>query len=94
MLKLAESRFALAFGIERLGGKLAIGLFKQNLDTALGLFELLLALAGKRYAFLEKLHGIIERELRAFKAADDLFEAGERALKIGLLGWLGLFWSR
>jgi hypothetical protein len=85
MLKLAESRFALAFGIERLGGELAIGLLEQNFHAAFSLFELLLAFAGKGHAFFEELHGIIERELGAFEAADDLFEAGERALKIGLL---------
>jgi hypothetical protein len=32
--------------------------------------------------------------LRAFQAADDFFEAGERALKIGLLGRFGLLGSR
>src|SRR6476660_9625719 len=61
-----RSRLGLAFGIERLGGELAVGFFQKNFDTAFGFFELLLALAGKRDTFFEKLHGIVERELGAF----------------------------
>lgn len=77
MPDLAGSRLALAFGIERLRGKSAIGFFEQNFDAALGLFELLLAFAGKRHALFEELHGIVERELRAFEAVDHLFQTSE-----------------
>ena len=94
MRRRAESRFALAFGIERLGGELAIGFFQQDFDATFGLFKLLLAFAGKGHAFFEKLHGIVERELRAFEAADDLFEASEGALKVRLLGRFGFFGGR
>jgi hypothetical protein len=50
-----------------------------------------LALAGKRNALFEELHGIVERELRAFETADNLFEASKGALKIGLLRWFWFF---
>jgi hypothetical protein len=91
MRRRAESRFALAFGIERLGGELAIGFFQQDFDATFGLFKLLLAFAGKGHAFFEKLHGIVEGKLGALEAADDLFKASERALKIRLLWRFGLF---
>jgi hypothetical protein len=52
---------------------------------------LLLAFAGKTYAFFEELHGVVERELGAFETADHFFEAGERALEVGFLGRLGFF---
>jgi hypothetical protein len=87
----ARSRFALAFGIEGLGGEFAVGFFKENFDAAFGLFQLLLAFAGEGHAFFEEFHGVVERKLGAFEAADDLFEACEGALKIGLLGRLGFF---
>ena len=71
------SRLALAFGVERLGSEFAIRLFQQNFDAAFGLFELLLAFAGKGHTFFEQFHRIIERKLRAFEAADHLFQASE-----------------
>jgi hypothetical protein len=82
----ARSRFALAFRIERLGDKFAIGFFEQDFYAALSFFELLLAFPGKRNALFEELHGIVERKLRALEAADYFFEASEGALKVGLLG--------
>jgi hypothetical protein len=94
MRRRAESRFALAFGIERLGGEFAVGFFQQDFDAAFGFFELLLAFAGEGHAFFEELHGVVERELGAFEATDDLFETSEGSLKIGLLGRIGLFGSR
>jgi hypothetical protein len=86
----AASRFGLAFRVERLGGEFAVGFFQQDFDSALGLFELLLAFARKRNPFLEELHGIVERKLRTLQAADDFFQSSEGALKIRLLGGLGL----
>jgi hypothetical protein len=77
MRERAGSRLALAFGIERLGSEFAIRLFQQNFDAAFGLFELLLAFAGKGHTFFEQFHRIIERKLRAFEAADHLFQASE-----------------
>jgi hypothetical protein len=55
---------------------------------------LLLALARKRDALFEEFHGVVQRELRALQPADDLFETGERAFKIGLLRWFWLLGSR
>src|SRR5579863_513104 len=89
-----RSRFALAFRIERLGCKFAVGFFQQNFNAALCLFQLLLAFARKRHAFFEQLHGVVERELRALEAADDLFKASEGALEIGLLRQFRLFGCR
>src|ERR1700726_3877488 len=88
------SRFVLAFGIERLGDKFAIGLFQEDFDTAFGFFELLLAFAGKRDPFFEELHGLVERKLWALQSADHFFQARERAFKIGLLGRFGFFGGR
>jgi len=87
------SGLGLAFGVEGFGGEFAVGFFQQDFDFALGFFELLLAFAGKLDAFLEKFHSVIEGELRRFETADDFFETGERAFKIGFL-WrrrLGFF---
>jgi hypothetical protein len=89
-----RSRFALAFRIEWLRCEFAVRFFQKDFDTAFGLFELLLAFAGQGHAFFEEFHGIVERKLRAFEPANDLFETSERALKIGFLGRLGLFGSR
>src|ERR1700732_1801351 len=69
------SRFALAFRVERLGGKLAISLFQENFDAALGFFQLFLAFARERDAFFKKFHGVVERDLGTFEAADDFFQA-------------------
>ena len=66
------------------------GLRKVTLRS-FGFFQLLLAFAGKRDAFLEKFHGFIQRELRAFEAADHFFETREGFFKIGLLGRLRFF---
>ena len=88
----ARSRFGLAFRVERLGGELAVGFFQKNFYAAFGLFELLLAFAGKRDTLFEELHGIVEGKLWAFEAADDFFETCERALKVGLFRRLGFFW--
>ena len=84
----------LFFRLEGLGGEFPVGLLEENLDTAFGFFELLLALAGKGDAFLEEFHGFVESELRAFEAADDFFEACEGLFKIGLLRRLWLFCRR
>src|SRR5580658_4425970 len=89
-----RSRFVLAFGIERLGGKFAVGFFQQDFDAAFGFFKLLLAFAGKGDAFFEELHGVVKRKLGAFEAADDFLETSEGALKIGLFWRLGLLGSR
>jgi hypothetical protein len=68
------SRLVLAFGIERLGDEFAIGFFKEDFNAAFGLFELLLTFAGECDSLLEELHGVVQRELGAFEAADDLLE--------------------
>src|SRR5450755_1783664 len=73
------SGLILAFGLKRLGRQFAVGFFKQNLDFAFRFFELFLALARKLHAFLEQLHGVVERELRALQAANHFFESRERA---------------
>src|SRR6266446_4638791 len=77
------SRFGLPLGIERLGGKLAIGFLQEDFHAALGFFQLLLALAGERDALFEQLHRLVQRELRAFQAADDLFQANKGTLEVG-----------
>src|SRR5260370_33653597 len=77
------SRFGLPLGIEWLGGKLAIGFLQEDFHSPLCLFQLFLALAGKGDALFEQLHGVVQRELRAFEAADDFLNAGKRTLKIG-----------
>jgi hypothetical protein len=87
-------RLALAFGIERLSRKLAIGFFQENFNAALCFLELLLAFAREGYSFFEKFHSVVERDLRTLEAADDLFEARERTLKIGLLRRFGLLGRR
>jgi hypothetical protein len=89
-----RSLFVLTFWFEWFCGELAVGFFQKDFDAAFGFFELLLAFAGEGDAFFEELHRVVEGKLGAFEAADDLFETSERALKVGLLGWLGLFGSR
>src|SRR5260370_35260008 len=42
----ATSRFALAFGVERLGGASAAGFFHPDFDPAFSLFSVFLAVAG------------------------------------------------
>src|SRR5712692_3686519 len=90
-LSTAGSGFFASFGFEGLGDHLPVGLLQQNLHAAFSLFELLLALSRKLDAFFKQLHGFIERELGVFESLRDLFQAGQRALKIGLLGWLRFF---
>src|SRR5438132_497194 len=55
------SRFGLPLGIERLGGKLAIGFLEEDFHAPLGLFELLLALPRERDALFEQFHGVVQR---------------------------------
>ena len=85
------SRFALAFGIERFGGDFAVGFFEEDFYAAFGFFELLLAFAGKAHAFFKEFHGVVERELRAFEAPDDFFQASKDFSKSGFLGGSGFF---
>src|SRR5690242_5224463 len=75
--KQGASRFALSLRIEWFRSQLAIGLFQKDFDAAFGFFKLLLALAREGDAFFEELHGVIQRKLRAFEAANHFFEAGE-----------------
>src|SRR5712692_2420447 len=79
------SRFGLPLGIERLGGKLAIGFLQENFYSPLRLFQLLLALARESDALFEELHRVVQRELGALQSADDFLKPGQRTLKIGLL---------
>src|SRR6266436_2366701 len=87
----ARSSFVLFFWLEGFGGQFSVGFLQQDFDAAFGFFELLLALAGKRDAFLEQFHGFIQRKLRAFEAANHFFETREGFLKVGLLGRLRFF---
>jgi hypothetical protein len=87
---LQPSRFVLALGIERFGGQFAIRFFEEDLDAAFGFFELLLAFAGELDALFEEFHGVVERELWAFEAADDFFEADEGFLEVRLFRRFGL----
>src|SRR6267143_4237960 len=89
-----SSRSVLPLGIEGLGHKLAICFLQEDFHATLRLLQLLLALAGERYALFEQLHRIVQGELRTFQAADDFLEAGERALKIGLFRGFRFFGSR
>jgi hypothetical protein len=86
-----RSRGFAVFGFERFGDEFAVGLLEENFDAAFGFFELLLAVAGKGDALFEKLHGLVERKLRAFEAANDLFEAREGLFEFRFLGGLGFF---
>ena len=74
---LQPSRFALGFGIERFGGEFAVGFFQKDFYAAFGFLELLLAFPGELDAFFEKLHGVVERELRAFEAPHDFLETNQ-----------------
>src|SRR5258707_9983274 len=88
------SRFGLPLGIERLGGKLAIGFLQEDFHSPLRFFQLLLTLTGERDAFFEQLHRVVQRELRALQAADNFLQAGKRALKIKFFRWFGFFGRR
>src|SRR5271168_2085879 len=89
-----SSRFALAFGIKGLSGKFAVGFFQENFHASLGFFELLLAFAREGHALFEEFHGVVERKLGAFKAADDFFEARQGALEIGFFRRFGFLGDR
>src|SRR5580704_7038424 len=73
-----RSLFGLTLWIERLRDQFSVRLFQKDLDFAFRFFELFLAFARKFDAFLEKLHGVVERKLRRFQAAHDFFQATER----------------
>src|SRR5258708_26096842 len=66
------SRFGLPLGIERLGGKLAIGFLQEDFHSPLRLFQLLLTLTGERDAFFQQLHRVVPREVRALHPATNL----------------------
>ena len=102
-----EGRSGLLFVVrfERLGRHFAARLFQQDLHARFGLLQLLLAIAGKLHAFLEELHGLIQRQICAFHPADDLFQARQGLLKrllsrpfrlnlglrrLGLFPWTGI----
>src|ERR1700730_1101955 len=80
-----RSRFVLGFRFERFGCEFAVRFLQQDFYTALGLFQLLLAFARKLHPFFQQFHGLIQRELRAFEAAHNFFQARQRALKVRLL---------
>src|SRR6202051_5808 len=88
------SRFVLGFGFEWRGCQFSVGLLQQNFNAAFGFFQLFLAFARKRHALFKKLHGVVERELRALKPANHLFQTGEGTLEIGFLECLWFFRSR
>src|SRR6267154_1912484 len=73
----SASRFGLPLGIERLGGKLAIGFLEEDFHAPLRLFELLLALPRQRDALFKQFHRVIQGKLRAFQSADDFLETGK-----------------
>src|SRR5260370_35641366 len=76
------SRFSLPLGIERLGGKLALGFLQENFHPAPRLFQLFLTLTGERDALFENFHRVVPKKLRAFQAPHDFFEAAQQQLKI------------
>src|SRR6202035_1904563 len=76
----AISRFVLGFGFKWLGRQFPISLLQQNFNTSFGFFQLFLTLARKSNAFFKKLHGVVERELRALEAANHFFQTREGAL--------------
>jgi hypothetical protein len=86
-----RSLFGLTLWIEWLRNQFSVCLFQEDLDFAFRFFKLLLAFARKFDAFLEKLHGVIERKLRRFQPAHDFFQTTERFLEIGFLRRLGFF---
>jgi hypothetical protein len=65
--------FGLAFRFEGFGDDSAVRLLEKDFDFSLSFFELFLAFGRKGDTFFKKLHGVVERELRAFKFADDFF---------------------
>ena len=83
------SRFALSLGIERFSRNFAIGLFQENLHAAFCFFKLLLTFAGEGHAFFEEFHGVVQRKLRTFQAANHFFEPGKGTLKVRFFRWFG-----
>jgi hypothetical protein len=53
-----------------------------------------LALAGEGHAFFEKFHGVVQRKLGTFQAANHFFEAGKGTLKVRFFRWFGLLGNR
>jgi hypothetical protein len=88
------SRLALPLRVKRLGGELAIGFLEEDFYAAFRFFQLFLTFTRQRYAFFKQLHGVVQRKLRAFQAADDFFQARKGTLEIWLLRWLRFFGSR
>lgn len=85
------SRFALSIGVEGFGGQFSIRFLQKNFHSAFRFLELFLTLPGQYDAFLEELHGFIERQLRALQFADHFLESRQRALKIRFFGRFRLF---
>ena len=72
--------------------QIAAGLLHQNFHSAFRLLELLLAIARKHHAFLEKFHGVVQRKICVLEFAHNFFQPRERLLELGLLsGGLGPF---
>src|SRR6266446_8301408 len=90
----AASRFTFTFGIKRFGSKLAVSFFEKDFHAAFGLFQLFLAFARERHAFLEKFHGVIQGKLRALQAADDFLQSRQGTLKNRFLRCFRLFGCR
>src|SRR6267378_1706640 len=79
------SRFGLPLGIERLGGKLAIGFLQEDFHSPLRFFQLLLTLTGERNAFFEQLHRVVQSELtgRPAQCAGSALRSGGRVFPRG-----------
>jgi len=88
------SRFGLTLRVKRFGNKFAVGFFEENLDPTFRFLKLLLAFAGEGHAFFKKLHGIIERKLRALQPTHHFFQACERAFEVRFFGWFGFLGNR
>src|SRR5260370_34175718 len=65
------SRFGLRLGIERLGGKRAIGFLQRDFPSPPRFFQLVLTLTRERHAFFAQLYRVGPRELRALQASDE-----------------------
>src|SRR5947199_598801 len=73
----SASRFGLPLGIERLCGKLAIGLLEEDFHASLRLFELFLTFTGECNGLFKQLSCVVQRKLRTFQAAYDILKAVE-----------------
>src|SRR5690606_28626831 len=60
-------------------------LFQQDTHLLFGLLQGLLAFAGQADAILERLEGLLQRQLAGFHALDQTLQSGPRVLKTGLL---------